>query len=416
MDEPRRAAGPLSRECYGRPDESLTLVGITGTNGKTTTAHLLESIGQTAGWSCGIIGTVGGSFARRQTALQRTTPEAPEFFRLLADMRDHGVQLVAAEVSSHALALHRVEGARFATGVFLNLSPDHLDFHADEEDYFSAKLRLFEGLSADDTAVLPADDHRGSRIAERTRAQVITFGHKGADVCLTDERSGLDGSSATLRTPVGRLPVRTFLLGRHNLDNVAAAAATALALELPAESIPGGVMALERVPGRTERVDAGQPFSVVVDYAHTPEGLKRLLEWLHEIAPKRLIVVFGCGGSRDQTKRGPMGRTAARLADVVIMTSDNPRDEDPEAILDQIASGAATACRNPAHCRRIADRAEAIDVALREARPNDVVIIAGKGHETTQLIGKRVLPFDDRQVARQRLGALGFQGMGHADA
>jgi UDP-N-acetylmuramoyl-L-alanyl-D-glutamate--2,6-diaminopimelate ligase len=417
VTEARRVAGPLARECYGRPDEALALVGVTGTNGKTTVTHLVESIARAAGRRCGRIGTVGYAFDGEERPLERTTPEAPDFFRLLADMRERSIDIVALEVSSHALALYRVEGARFAVAAFLNLSPDHLDFHGDERSYFAAKAELFATLEGDRWAVLPADSPYGERLASRTRARTLTFGRSAtAGVRLCDERCGLDGSSAILATPSGKVPIRTFLPGRPNLDNVAAAAACAIALDLAPESIPAGVLALEGVPGRMERIDAGQPFSVIVDYAHTSAALEGALAWVREVAPGRVLVVFGCGGERDSGKRSVMGRVAARCADGVFLTSDNPRGDDPRQILAEIAEGVAAVDGGSDRCRSMVDRAEAIREALAAARAGDVVVIAGKGHETHQVVGAERRVFDDREVARAALAELGWQGERGASA
>ena len=406
--EARQAAGPISRECYGRPDEALALVGVTGTNGKTTVTHLVEAIGHAAGRRCGRIGTVGYAFDGEERPLDRTTPEAPELFGLLADMRDRAVDIVSLEVSSHALALSRVAGARFSVAAFLNLTTDHLDFHGDAASYFEAKALLFEGLEAGSRAVLPADDPRGEQLARRTRARTLTWGRTSdADLRLRDEHCGLDGSSAILETPSGALPLRTFLPGRANLDNVAAAAACAIALELAPESIPAGVLALESIPGRMERIDCGQPFDVFVDYAHTPAALERVLGWVAEVAAGRVVVVFGCGGERDADKRPAMGRVAVQRADLVFLTSDNPRGEDPSQILEQIAEGLTGATER---CRTIVERREAIRAALAAAREGDVVVIAGKGHETLQIVGSHRRPFDDGEVARGTLAELGWKG------
>jgi UDP-N-acetylmuramoyl-L-alanyl-D-glutamate--2,6-diaminopimelate ligase len=408
-DEPRRAAALLSRELYGRPDEALSLVGVTGTNGKTTVTYLVESIGRAAGRRCGRIGTIGWAIDGREQPAERTTPEAPDFYRMLHEMREAGVGLVAAEVSSHALALLRVEGAHFAVAAFLNLSPEHLDFHGDEAAYFAAKARLFDSLEPGQWAVT-SDSPRGLELAARTRGRSLVFGRSArAAVRLSDERCGLAGSSAVLAVPSGRLPLRTFLLGRANLDNVAAAAACAVALDLPPESIPAGVLALESVPGRMERIDCGQPFTVLVDYAHTAAALERALGWVREIARGRILAVFGCGGSRDPGKRPVMGRVAAQLADRVFLTSDNPRDEDPRRILEQIGEG-VDAVGGRERCRVLVDRAEAIVEALAEARPGDIVLVAGKGHETTQVVGQLTRPFDDRRVVREALSGLGWNG------
>jgi len=416
VDEPRRVAGLLSREYFGRPDEALSLVGITGTNGKTTVAHLVESIGKAAGRCCGRIGTIGCSIDGSERPLARTTPEAPDLYRLLAEMRDRDVDLVPMEVSSHALALFRVEGARFAAAAFLNLSPDHLDFHGGLEDYFEAKARLFEMLGPEQWAVLAADSPEGRVLAERTPGRVLTFGRsKDAQVRLSDEHCGLEGSSAILETPDGRLPLRTFLPGRFNLENVAAAAACAIALGLPPESIPAGVLALEGVPGRMQQVDCGQPFKVFVDFAHTPAALEGLLTWVREVSSERVLVVVGCGGARDREKRPIMGRVAAEGAHRIFLTSDNPRDEDPREILDRIMEGVASA-GGTGRSRIIEDREAAIREAIGAAEPDDVVVIAGKGHETTQVIGEVVRPFDDREIARRCLREIGWKGGRGAEA
>jgi UDP-N-acetylmuramoyl-L-alanyl-D-glutamate--2,6-diaminopimelate ligase len=415
--QPREAAGPISRECYGRPDESLTLVGITGTNGKTTVAYLVESIAATAGRKTGRIGTVGHAFAGIERAASRTTPEAPDLYRLLAEMRDEAVDLVAMEVSSHALSLHRVGGARFATAAFLNLSRDHLDFHADEEQYFLAKAKLFEALSSRECAVLPADSPFGEQLRRRTEARVLTFGRgASADVRLHEERCGADGSSAVLETPEGPLPVRSFLLGRFNLENVAAAAACALAVGMPPESIPAGVLELQTVPGRMERLERGQPFNVIVDYAHTEAALRNLLASVREFSPGKVHLVFGCGGDRDAGKRAGMGRAAVEGADAVYVTSDNPRSERPDAILEQIGAGISSVAGGAERSKEIVDRAEAIRAAVAAAGPGDTVVVAGKGHETTQSFGDRVEPFDDRLVAIRALETLGWRGRKHAGA
>jgi UDP-N-acetylmuramoyl-L-alanyl-D-glutamate--2,6-diaminopimelate ligase len=410
VDEPRRIAGLLAREYYGRPDLALTVVGITGTNGKTTVAHLVESIGSAAGRHTGRIGTVGFAFGEVERPSDRTTPEAPDFYRLLAEMRDESIDLVSMEVSSHALALHRVEGARFATAAFLNLGRDHLDFHGTEKAYFEAKARLFEVLDESQAAVVPADSDYGQRLRRITRARVLSFGRSAsADVRLCDEYCGLDGSRAVLQTPQGSLPVRTFLLGRFNLDNVAAAAACALAVDLPMEAIASGVLALQVVPGRVEPVHRGQPFSVVVDFAHTEQALRNLLDWIGQLTKGRLIVVFGCGGDRDRGKRADMGRAAAESGAQLYLTSDNPRSEDPRQIMDQVHEGVRSVAGGAERCLLIDDRREAIEAAIGLAQPGDTVVIAGKGHETTQTVGKQVLPFDDRQVASEALDRLGWR-------
>jgi UDP-N-acetylmuramoyl-L-alanyl-D-glutamate--2,6-diaminopimelate ligase len=411
VDDPRRALGRVAREVHGRPDESLTLIGVTGTNGKTTVTYLVESIARAAGRRVGRIGTVSYAFDGRETPAPRTTPEAPELYGLLAEMRDHDVQMVAIEVSSHALALARVEGARFGVAAFLNLGRDHLDFHADEREYFEAKARLFDTLPSDSHAVLPADDARGDELARRTAGKIWTFG-RGArsTVRIGEERGDILGSRAVLSTPAGELPLAVRLPGRFNLDNAAAAATCALALGLPLEAIAAGIAALDRVPGRAERVERGQPFAVLVDYAHTADALGELLTWLAKLTSRRLRVVFGCGGERDRGKRFEMGAVAARLAQRVYVTSDNPRREDPVRIVAEVEAGASSVSGAAERVTVEPDRAAAIELAIGEAEDGDVVVIAGKGHETTQTVGDRVLPFDDRVVAAAALERRGWRG------
>ncbi len=410
VEEPRGAAGVLARECYGRPDERIKLVGITGTNGKTTVSYLLESIARAAGVRTGRIGTVGYGFDGTEEKASHTTPEAPDLYRLLRDMLVAGVELVAIEVSSHALVLRRVAGAKFRVAALISFGRDHLDFHGTIERYFEAKASLFDNLDAAiATAVLPSDDPAGPALRLRTRAGVVTFGRSPAsDVRITEEHCRLDGSRAVLRIPSGAVPIHTSLLGRLNLDNIAAATASALAAGCPVESIAAGVEALDRVPGRLERVDRGQPFAVLVDYAHTPEALERLLCAVRELVDGRLLIVFGCGGERDRGKRPQMGRIAAERADCVYLTSDNPRGEDPVAILRETEAGLTAVPGGSARCRVTPDRGEAVAAAIGSARPGDAVIIAGKGHETTQTAGGLVIHFDDREAAIAALTSLGY--------
>jgi UDP-N-acetylmuramoyl-L-alanyl-D-glutamate--2,6-diaminopimelate ligase len=413
----RLAMGLVAREWFGRPDEALTLVGITGTKGKTTVAYLVESIARAAGFSAGRIGTVGYAFGGRETEASRTTPEATDLYEILASMRDSGTTIVAMEVSSHALALHRVAGARFPVAAFLNLGRDHLDFHGGSDTYFEAKASLFDRLGPGDAAVVPSDDPRGPALAARTRARALVFGHgPAADVRIEEERSGLAGSVARLMTPRGRIDVRTALPGRFNVLNAAAAAACGIALGFDGPAIAAGIEGLARVPGRLEAISAGQPFTVFVDYAHTEESLAAVLDAVRELTSGRLLVVFGCGGDRDHGKRFGMGRAAAVRADRVVVTSDNPRSEDPLAILRDVEAGVLSVVGAAARSSFRPDRAGAIRLALGEARSGDAVVIAGKGHETTQTFAGRAEPFDDREVTRHELNALGFSGGPRADA
>ncbi len=415
--EARLAMGLVAREWFGRPDEAMTLVGITGTKGKTTVAYLVESIARAAGRSAGRIGTVGYAFGGRETEAARTTPEATDLYELLATMRDGGTELVAMEVSSHALALHRVAGARFPVAAFLNLGSDHLEFHGGSDAYFEAKASLFDRLGPGDTAILPSDDPRGPVLGARTRARTLVFGHGSeADVRIEEEHSGLSGSAARFMTPRGRLDVRTALPGSFNVLNAAAAAACGIALGFEIPAIAAGIEGLALVPGRLEPVTAGQPFTVFVDYAHTEESLAAVLDAVRDLTVRRLFVVFGCGGDRDRGKRFGMGRAAAVRADRIVVTSDNPRGEDPLAILRDIEAGVVSVAGAAERSVFCPDRAVAIRVALGEARSGDAVVIAGKGHETTQTVAGRAQPFDDREVARRGLEALGFSGESRADA
>ena len=413
----RLAMGLLVREWFGRPDESLTLVGITGTKGKTTVAYLVESIARAAGRNAGRIGTIGYAYGGNELPGSRTTPEATDLYEILAAMRDAKTEIVAMEVSSHALSLHRVAGAKFPVAAFLNLGRDHLEFHGGGNAYFEAKASLFDRLGLGDTAILPSDDENGVTLAQRTRARKLVFGHGSeADVAIETERFSVAGSVATLRTPIGRIDVRTALPGAFNILNAAASAACGIALGFGGEAIAAGIERQAVVPGRLEPVSVGQPFAVFVDYAHTEESLVAVLDAVRALTTGRLTIVFGCGGDRDHGKRFGMGRAAAERADVVIVTSDNPRSEDPLAIIREVEAGVLAEDGLAPRYVAEPDRGQAIGLALSEARAGDAVVIAGKGHETTQTIAGRVLPFDDRAVARQELLRLGFGGGSRADA
>jgi UDP-N-acetylmuramoyl-L-alanyl-D-glutamate--2,6-diaminopimelate ligase len=381
----RALVGPIASRLVGDPSRELAVVGITGTNGKTTTAHLLASILRAAGRTTDIIGTLHGRY---------TTPEAPNLQSALADMRTRGVQAVAMEVSSHALAFERVGGMHFAASVFTNLSRDHLDFHGTMEAYFAAKARLFQPeLSA--LGVVNADDAYGQRLLAAPAIPMTSFRRDDArnvDVSVFAHEYDWDG--LRLHVDIG---------GFLNVLNSLAAATVARELGIAGSDIESGLAAAGPVPGRFERIDEGQDFTVLVDYAHTPDGLSEVLRSVRSIPGiGRVIVVFGCGGDRDKMKRPMMGEVSVSLADLVIITSDNPRSEDPEAIMASIVAGIPDHMRHRLWDRR-ADRAQAIAQALGLARPGDVVLITGKGHETTQTVGAEVLPFDDRVVARDML-------------
>jgi UDP-N-acetylmuramoyl-L-alanyl-D-glutamate--2,6-diaminopimelate ligase len=409
VGDSRRALGFLASRFQGDPSRRLMMIGVTGTNGKTTTTYLCKAILEAAGVRAGLIGTVAYLFGEERVAATHTTPGPLELQGLLRRMVDAGMQAVVMEVSSHALALDRTAGCQFGTAVFTNLTQDHLDFHADMEDYFLAKLRLFTALDSDARAVVNGDDPYGARVVEATRAKVWTYAiDRPADLRAEDVQISLSGVRFTARTPAGSVALRSPLVGRHNVHNILAAVGVGLALGVPLEASVSGVAALETVPGRFEQVDAGQPFTVVVDYAHTEDALYRLLTTAQTVRTGRIITVFGCGGDRDRSKRPKMGRVAARYSDVVVVTSDNPRTEDPDAIIREILPGVEAGLRETGHGRYLvhADRRAAIAEAVRLARPGDLVLIAGKGHEDYQIIGREKHPFDDRVVAREAIEAL----------
>jgi len=397
----RAALAELAAVFYGRPSEHLTLVGVTGTNGKTTTTYLLAAIFEAAGIPCGRIGTVNVKVGDEERDAARTTPEAPDVQRLLHEMVERGLGACAMEVSSHALALRRADELRFAAGIFSNLTRDHLDFHGDMEHYFAAKRRLFEMLPEGAPAIINLDDPRGTDLAATVRRPVTYAIDRAADITPGPLEYTLDGLSFDLQTPRGTLHIESPLVGRPNAYNVIAAAATAVALDMPFDVIERGLARLAAVPGRFEVVSgASDEVRVVVDYAHTDDALKNLLETARPLAGGRLITVFGCGGDRDTTKRPLMGAVAARLSDLVIVTSDNPRSEDPLRIIADIRRGMT---REVGEVIEEPDRRKAIDRAVAAARPGDLVLIAGKGHEKYQIVGDRTLPFDDIAVATEAL-------------
>jgi len=414
VPDARRALAVLSSAFFGAPSHELLVVGITGTNGKTTTSYLLCSVFDRAGMPCGRIGTVSYRVAGEERPAPHTTPEASDLQRLLREMVQRGCGACAMEVSSHALAQRRVDETRFAAAVFTNLTRDHLDFHRDMEDYFEAKRRLFEMLPAGAASVVNLDDPRGASLLERASGPVTYAIDRAADVRPGPLTFSLDGLKFDVRTPRGLIHISSRLVGRPNVYNILAAVATAVALDVPFSAIEQGIATLENVPGRFQVVsNPGDDVTVVVDYAHTDDALRNLLETARPLARGRIITVFGCGGDRDRSKRPLMGAVAARLSDVVVVTSDNPRSEDPMRIIDEIARGMPATPRgrngSPAHgaapaVLTIVDRAAAIERTVREAVPGDLVLIAGKGHERYQVIGSRTLPFDDVEVARAALG------------
>lgn len=402
----RLALAVLAAAFERHPSDEMRVIGITGTNGKTTTAHLVASIFEAAGVRCGVLGTVAYRIGDEVREATRTTPEASDVQRLLREMVDRGCGACAMEVSSHALSLRRVDATTFAAGVFTNLTRDHLDFHLDMESYFRAKRRLFEMLPSGAPGLINVDDPKGAALVEMT-ARPVTYGiSRAADIAPGPLSFSLDGLTFDVRTPRGTLHVRSKLVGRPNVYNILAAISTGVALGLPFDAIEQGVQALAGVRGRFELVSGpADEVTVVVDYAHTDDALRNLLETARPLARGRLITVFGCGGDRDRTKRPLMGAVAGRLSDLIVITSDNPRSEDPDRIIEEIRLGMTPDTRRDAAQRilSIADRRAAIAKAVELSKAGDLVLVAGKGHEQYQVIGNEQLPFDDAAVAREAL-------------
>jgi UDP-N-acetylmuramoyl-L-alanyl-D-glutamate--2,6-diaminopimelate ligase len=410
VEEPRQALARIAANFCGRPADALELVGITGTNGKTTTSFLMESILRAAGHGTGLFGTIVYRTPKGEIPAKHTTPESLELQKFFAQVRSEGGTHVSMEVSSHALALDRVWGCQFAAAIFTNLTRDHLDFHKTMEAYGEAKRRLFEGTGArrPRVGVINRDDPWSERLtglAERT----LTYG-LGAGAEVTTKRFALSftGLEFTAQTPEGKLEVASPLVGKINVYNILAAAAAAVGIGIPREAIERGIRECTRVPGRFERVDCGQPFLVIVDYAHTDDALRNLLETARELNKSgRIITLFGCGGERDRTKRPLMGEAAGTLSDLVVLSSDNPRSEDPLRIINDTLVGLQRAA---AEYVVEPDRSRAVRLAIERARPGDIVLLAGKGHETYQILREGTLAYDDREEARRVLRGLGYQG------
>ncbi len=400
---PRRHTALAAWALAGDPQDRLTLVGITGTNGKSTVADLVATIAGAAGRTVGVFGTLAYRIGTESVPAERTTPEATDLAPLLRRLVEAGGDLSVMEVSSHAIALERVAGLPFGVAVFTNLSRDHLDFHGDLESYFGTKRRLFDELLAPGgRRVLPVGCEWAARILETPREGDLLWG-PGGDVEALEPAFSLEGTSFTLRHGDSTAAVDLPLVGAHNLDNALAAAAAALAAGLPFEAVAGGLRSARPLPGRLEPVPADLPFPVFVDYAHTPDGLRAVLTGLRQVTDRRIIVVFGAGGDRDPGKRGPMGEAAGRFAHRVIVTSDNPRSEDPAAIAGAVAAGVRAAGAEPVV---ELDRRRAIERALREAGVDSLVLVAGKGHESVQRIGSRTIPFSDREVIAELAGRV----------
>jgi UDP-N-acetylmuramoyl-L-alanyl-D-glutamate--2,6-diaminopimelate ligase len=403
----RRALASMAAAWHHHPSHELQLVGVTGTNGKTTSTYLLEAMWRAHGVTSGVLGTVSYRYAGHDQPADQTTPAPEALQSLLRQMVEARVSHCAMEVSSHALSQERVWGCRFAAALFTNLTQDHLDFHADMDAYYRAKARLFTEYQPG-VAVVNRDDAAGQKLMADTRSPTITYGlTAAADVSVDQLRMDAQGIEMGARVCGVSIKLHSRLVGRHNVYNILGALATATGLGLDLQVAVRGVEQLRTVPGRFERVDAGQPFSVLVDYAHTADALRNVLMAARGIATGRVIIVFGAGGDRDRQKRPQMGRIAAECADMAFITSDNPRTEAPLDIIRAIEAGYREVGQATTY-HIIEERAEAIRAALQLGQSGDVVVIAGKGHEPYQLIGSRRLPFDDRQVARKALQALGY--------
>lgn len=409
-----RAAFPvLASNMHNDPSRNLKMFGITGTNGKTTITYIIENIFGNAGCRTGVIGTINYRFKDKIVPAKNTTPGPLELQCLLFEMTKAGVSHVAMEVSSHSLDQGRVNGISFDAAIFTNITGDHLDYHKTINNYFRAKVKLFGKLKKSGTAILNHDDKLVRSLAGKLKSKVLTYGlSKGADIRAVDVKLSLDGSRFTIQTPKGDIPVSVKLIGRHNVSNILAAAGAAYCEGLSFSAIKKGVESVGFAPGRLEPVSAGQPFKVFVDFAHTQDALFNILGLLRDVTQEgRIITVFGCGGNRDRAKRPLMGITACEFSNKVVITSDNPRHEEPSAIIEEIEKGVRRAYKN---YEVVVDRRKAIEKALREAGEKDIVVIAGKGHEKYQIIKDEVTPFDDREVAREliRVSGIGVRGPG----
>ncbi|HLG14147.1 MAG TPA: UDP-N-acetylmuramoyl-L-alanyl-D-glutamate--2,6-diaminopimelate ligase [Blastocatellia bacterium] len=413
----RVALAAAAAAVHGHPSRRLKLIGVTGTNGKTTTAHLIDSIIRVGEGTSAIFGTISHRIGRQSATAQHTTPEASDMQRMLAEAVEAGCRSAVMEVSSHAIELHRADCLHFAVAVFTNLTRDHLDFHRTMENYFAAKEKIFSGALGSEPAVsvINSDDEYGRMLTRSAKGRITWYGfNERADVRTKEYTADASGLRFTAETPAGSVEITSKLVGRPHVYNALAAVATGVALGFDLSEIARGIAECPSVPGRFEQVVAGNlrvpGFSVIVDYAHTDDALQNVLTTARELVKGagRVIAVFGCGGDRDRTKRAPMGFVAATLSDVTIVSSDNPRSEDPMAIIDDIEAGLKKSGRP---YEKVPDRREAIFRAIAQARTGDVVVIAGKGHESYQIIGDRRIHFDDREVARE---AMSQQGSGAA--
>jgi len=409
----RKALGFIGSRFYGDPSARLSMIGVTGTNGKTTTTYLCKALLEGIGRHVGLIGTVAYQIGAETIPASHTTPGALELQGLLMKMTQAGLNSVVMEVSSHALAMDRTAGCEYDAAVFTNLTQDHLDYHRTMEEYFQAKLRLFTGLGkgkkTGQRAIINMDDPRGAEIRAACRVPVWGYAVKSqADLKAERVHLSMNGSAFSAATPAGTFAVESRLVGEHNVYNLLGAIGVALHAGATCDQVREAVAKVINVPGRFERVSAGQDFTVVVDYAHTEDALVRLLTAAQALKSHRIITLFGCGGDRDRGKRPKMGRAAVEYSDVVVLTSDNPRTEDPMAILREVEVGVRQALQSRSHVEYhlVPDRREAIGMAVRLARTGDIVLIAGKGHEDYQIVGTKKVYFDDREAAREAIQQL----------
>jgi UDP-N-acetylmuramoyl-L-alanyl-D-glutamate--2,6-diaminopimelate ligase len=404
----RRVLAQAAANFFRHPADGLKLVGVTGTNGKTTTTFLIDAILSAAGLTSGLIGTTGYRTPAGTRPAPNTTPESLDLQQMFSEIRDAGGTHATLEASSHALAMDRLTGCHFAVAIFTNLTRDHLDYHKTFDEYFAAKRRLFEGMGAGapDAAVINTDDPYGARL-EGLAKRTFTYGLKGTPNVTAKKFSlSFDGLQFTAQTPAGKIEINSPMVGRINVYNILAAVGAAVALEIPNAKIEEGIAGLQLVPGRFERVDEGQPFLVVVDYAHTDDALRNLIATARDIkADARIVTLFGAGGERDRAKRPMMGEAAGSLSDLVVLTSDNPRSEDPLLIINDVVVGLQKANAN---YRIEPDREKAMEIAIEEARAGDIVLLAGKGHETYQILREGAIEFDDREKARAILRRKGY--------
>ncbi|MDR4508815.1 MAG: UDP-N-acetylmuramoyl-L-alanyl-D-glutamate--2,6-diaminopimelate ligase [Candidatus Brocadiaceae bacterium] len=397
----RKALALVSSNFYSNPSSQMTIVGITGTDGKTTTSYLIRSILNTAGCNAGLIGTIQHYIGNRVLPARETTPESIEIQQHLAEMLKSGIKYVVLEASSHALFQHRLDEINFAVAVFTNLSAEHLDYHKNMKSYREEKIKLVKGLGFNDFSILNADHDASKHFAESSKSQILWYGIKRKTADVTAEMIEIDEfkTKFTLNSPWGKETIHLHLLGRHNIYNALAAATTGFALGIKIDMIKKGIESLQEVPGRLEKVNYGQDFHIYIDFAHTHQALRVILRTLREIAKRRVIVVFGCGGDRDRKKRAKMGHIAEKYADIFWVTSDNPRTEDPNKIIEEILQGVTSEA-----CFRVQpNRKAAIEEALLEANKGDIVLIAGKGHERYQTFQQTTIPFDEREIIRQAL-------------